>query len=111
TVVCEIVPIGNQVVDEASGMAKRHAAIHAACALLALLLLRKGMVDLLPVVDSFCNVSASRQFAFDLKKSIDLTHVAPLPFLSPEATSCLGKHRPNRLAVPRVPACTRAGTL
>ena len=42
TAVDEIVPVGNDVVDRASGVAERHAAIHAARPLLARLLFGNG---------------------------------------------------------------------
>ena len=40
-VIHEVVPVRDQVVDRAAGVAERHAAIHAASALLALLLFRE----------------------------------------------------------------------
>ena len=46
----EIVPVGNEVVDRASGLAERNAAIHAAGALLAKLFFGKILIDLEPVV-------------------------------------------------------------
>ena len=92
-VVDEIVPIGNEVVDRTAGMAEGHAAIHAARALLALLLLRERLVNLEPVLDPFVDLAARRQFALKLQKPSDLTHAAPLPVPSPEATHCRGIRR------------------
>ena len=48
-VVDEIVPVGDEVVDRAAGVAEGHAAIHAASALLALLFFGERLVDFEPV--------------------------------------------------------------
>src|ERR1700745_2102599 len=40
-----VVPVGNEIVDGTSGLTERHAAIHAACALLAKLLFGKVLVN------------------------------------------------------------------
>ena len=47
----QIVPVGNQIVDRAARLAERHAAIHAARALLLERLLGKIEIDFEPVVD------------------------------------------------------------
>ena len=78
-VVDQVVPVGNEVVDRAAGMAEGHAAIHAASALLALLFLGKRLVDLEPVLDALVGLAARGLFALDFQKSGDLTHAAPLP--------------------------------
>ena len=46
----QIIPVGNQIVDRAAGMAEGHAAIHAARALVAQFLLWKLLIDFEPVV-------------------------------------------------------------
>ena len=57
-VVDEIVPVGDEVVDRAAGVAKGHTAVHAACALLALLLFRERLVDFEPVFDALFGIAA-----------------------------------------------------
>ena len=84
-VVDKVVPVGNEVVDRAAGMAKRYAAIHAAGTLLALFFFGKWLVDLEPVMDPLLNLAAGGLLALNLKKAGILTHAAPL-WPSPEAT-------------------------
>lgn len=73
----EIVPIGNQVVDGASGLAKGHATIHAARALGPKSLFRKIEVDLEPIIDPLRDWPPRRKFAPIFQESRVLTHVAP----------------------------------
>src|SRR5208282_1693773 len=106
-VVHQIVPVGNEVIDRAAGVAERHAAIHAAGALLALLLLGEWLVDLLPVREPILHLAAGGLFAPDLQKSRHLTHAAPQLWPSPEATKLGEKHTPVRCAQRPARACTR----
>ena len=78
-VVDQVVPVGNEVVDRAAGVAEGNAAIHAARALLALLLLGEWLVDFEPVLKPVFDLAAGGLFALNLQKSCDLTHAAPLP--------------------------------
>ena len=64
-VVDEVVPVGNEIVDRAAGVAEGHAAIHAASALLALLLLREGLVDFEPILDALVRVAPRGLCPFD----------------------------------------------
>ena len=50
-VVDQVVPVGNEIVDRAAGVAEGHAAIHAASALLALLFFGERLVDFEPVLE------------------------------------------------------------
>ena len=56
----QIVPVGNDVVQRAAGVAEGNAAIHAARALRADFLLGKRLVDLEPVVDALGDGTARR---------------------------------------------------
>jgi hypothetical protein len=78
-VVDEVVPIGDEVVHRATGVAEGHAAIHAAGALFALLLLGKRLVDLLPVAQPVFDLAAGGLLPLNLEKTSDLTHAAPAP--------------------------------
>ena len=86
-VVDEIVPVGDEIVDRAAGVAEGHAAVHAASALLALLFFGERLVDFEPVLDALVGLAARGLFALNLKKASDLTHVAPPRRPPPEATS------------------------
>jgi hypothetical protein len=86
-VVDQVVPVGNEVVDRAAGVAEGHAAIHAASALLALLLFRERLVDFKPVLHALFDLAAARLFALDFKKASVLTHAAPRRPPA-EATKC-----------------------
>jgi len=77
-VVRQVVPIGDQVVDRAAGVAEGHAAVHAAGSLLALLLLGERFVDLEPILDAFFDLAPCGLFALNLKEAGILTHAAPL---------------------------------
>ncbi len=59
----QVVPVGNDVVQRAAGMAERHAAIHAAGALRADVFVGELVIDLEPVVDAFFDGSARGEFA------------------------------------------------
>src|SRR5262249_49397740 len=73
----EIVPVGNHVVDRATGVAEGHAAIHAARTLVAQFRLGEILIDLEPVVDSLGNRATERQLAAMLHEAGCLTHAAP----------------------------------
>ncbi len=76
-VVDEIVPVGDEVVDRAAGVAEGHAAVHAASALLALLFFRERLVDFEPVANALVGLAARGLLALNFKKARDLTHAAP----------------------------------
>ena len=78
-VVDQVVPIGNEIVDRAAGVAEGNAAVHAASALLALFLFRERLVDFEPILDAFAGIAAGSLFALNLKKTGDFTHAEPLP--------------------------------
>ena len=48
----QIVPVGNEIIDRAAGVAERYAAIHAACALACKLFFGEIQINLEPVVDA-----------------------------------------------------------
>ena len=73
----QIVPIGNEIVDGTSGLAERHAAIHAARALRAKVFFRKIEIDLEPVVDALRHWTPRCKFARVFQEPGGLTHVAP----------------------------------
>ena len=76
-VINQIVPIGNQVVDGTSRLAKRHAAIHAARALGTKILFGEIEIDLEPIIDALRNWTSRGKLARVFQKSRVLTHVAP----------------------------------
>ena len=91
-VVDEIVPVGDEIVDRAAGVAEGHAAVHAASALLALLFFGEWLVDFEPVANALIGLAARGLFPLNLKKACDLTHVAPrLRQPPPEATRSIGE--------------------
>ena len=104
-VVGQVVPVGNEVVYRAAGVAEGHAAIHAARCLVALLLYRERLVDFEPVVDAFFDWAARGLFAIDFEKAGNLTHVSPR-LRQPEATHW---SRIFRSGQRRERACTRGG--
>ena len=57
----QIIPVRNDVVQRAPGVAERHAAVHAAGPLRADLVERKLLVDLEPVIDAFFDRPAARE--------------------------------------------------
>ena len=67
-VVDEVVPVGDEVVDRAAGVAEGHAAIHAASALLALLLFGERLVDFEPVLDALFDLAARGLFAIEFQE-------------------------------------------
>src|SRR5438034_2882416 len=73
----KIIPVRNEVVDRASGVAERHAAIHPARSLRAQLLFRKILINLEPIVHALGDWTAGRSLARMLHKSGCLTHGAP----------------------------------
>ena len=90
-VVDEIVPVGDEIVDRAAGVAEGHAAVHAASALLALLFFRERLVDFEPVLDALFRLAARGLFALNFEKACDLTHAAPLRQPPPGATRTIGE--------------------
>src|SRR5207244_2199012 len=81
----EIVPFGDEVVDrtarrhaleERTGVAERHAAIHAAGALRLQLLVLGVFVELEPVADALPGRARQRQLAREFQESGWLTHCA-----------------------------------
>jgi hypothetical protein len=64
-VVDQVVPVGNEVVDRAAGVAEGDAAIHAARALLALFFFRKRLVNFEPVVDPLFDFAAGGLLALN----------------------------------------------
>src|SRR5580693_1458097 len=81
----QIVPIRNDVVQWAAGVAERHAAIHAARALRANLFFGEIEVDLGPIVEAFGNRPARGRFARVLEEARSLTHAPPLCEAGPAA--------------------------
>ena len=73
----EVVPLGDQVPERAAGVAERDAAVHAARALLAHLLGREVLVDLLPVEHPHRDRPPLRQLPVVLHESGRLTHEPP----------------------------------
>src|SRR5262249_17458028 len=63
SVVNQIIPVGNEVIDRASGVAEGYAAIHAARALGAKLLFGEVLIDLEPIVHALRHRTTSRAFA------------------------------------------------
>src|SRR6266705_3204092 len=77
TFIDEIIPVGDQIVYRASGLAERHTAIHASRTLLAELFFGEILVDLEPVVYAFEYRPARSQLAGVVHEAGGLTHVAP----------------------------------
>ena len=70
SVVHEVVPIRNQVVDGTSCLAKRNAAVHAARTLGSKILFRKILIDLEPIVDALSNWTSRGKFARVVEETI-----------------------------------------
>src|SRR6185312_13119065 len=87
SVIHEIIPVGNDVVDWASGVAERDAAIHAARALCAEFFFGEVLVDFEPVVYTLDDRAARGVFAWELHESGVLTHGAPALLLRPGPTA------------------------
>src|SRR5262249_17853343 len=102
--------VGDEVVDRTAGLAERHAAIHAAGALLPQLLFGKVLVNLKPVVHTLEHGSARGHLPGVVHESGGLTHAA--------AATCWPKPRrlrpecmPDRSLGHPIRACIRAGRL
>src|SRR5680860_1549387 len=78
TAIYGIVEIGNQIAQGASAMAKRYAAVHAACALVLDFLFGKTQRKLLIVLHALLNGSVSFYFSIEFQKSCYLSHVSIL---------------------------------
>jgi hypothetical protein len=65
-VVDQVVPVGDQVIDGAAGVAKGYTAIHATGALLALFFLGEWIVNFEPVHKAIFDLAPSGLFALDL---------------------------------------------
>ena len=104
----QIVPVGNEIVDRAAGVAEGHTAIHAASALLALLLLGERLVNFEPILDALVGLAACGLLASDFQKACDLTHVAPPQPPPREATKWWVVRKPLQRAPRQARACTRA---
>src|ERR1017187_2904539 len=70
----QVVPVWNDIVQRAAGMAEGDAAIHAAGALRAGALLRKRQVDFKPVLDALSDWTALRGLTRVFEKTSDFTH-------------------------------------
>src|SRR5208337_3111883 len=77
SVINEIVPIGNQIVDRTPRLAKGHATVHAARALGAKIRFGKIEIDFKPIVDALSNRTSRGKLARVFQESRVLTHVAP----------------------------------
>ena len=84
----QVVPLRDQVVDGApggaaahqlAGVAERHAAVHAACGLVAQGPVVQVMVEFLPVADAFGRRTVQRQFAQVFDESGRLAHLSYHP--------------------------------
>src|SRR6185312_3917398 len=75
----EIVPIRNDVVDRATGMAERNAAIHAAGCLRLYFFIREFVIDLEPIVDALGYRPPRGGFTRVFEKSSKLNHGPPPP--------------------------------
>ena len=78
----EVVPVGDEVPERAAVMAERHAALHAARALLLQLDERQRAHELAVVADALARNALGRIRAGELLEAADLAHLAPLPFRS-----------------------------
>ena len=106
----QLVPVGNDVVHRATGMAERHAAVHAARTLLAQLFVGQIAINLEPVVHPLGDRSPLRQFAIELQKSSRPSHDAPAP-LRPRwrpAHSAVCRPAPDRWRSPALSPAPRA---
>ena len=73
----KIVPVRNEIANGTSGLAERHAAIHAASALFTQLFFRKILIDFKPIIDPLGHWPARSQFPRVVHEAGRLTHVAP----------------------------------
>ena len=77
SVIDQVIPVRNQVVNGTSGLAERDAAVHAARALRAQFLFRKIKIDIEPIVDTLCDGTARSKFTRVFEESRVLTHGVP----------------------------------
>src|SRR5207237_3451192 len=75
----EVVPVGDQVAERAAGVAERHAAVHAARALLLQLGHRQQHDELLEVLDALVLGALARVDPLDLQEAAELTHSRGAP--------------------------------
>src|SRR5580704_3713259 len=92
----QIVPIGDDVIEWASGMAERHAAIHAAGGLKLDFLRRELLIHLEPIVNALRHRAARRRLARVFQESGDLTHAKPLPSQRLPRRACTPSGKPSR---------------
>src|SRR5260370_34854864 len=110
SVINQIVPIGNQVVERTSRLAKRHAAIHAARHLGSKILFGEILIDLEPVIDALSNWTSPGKLARVLHESRVLTHVAPAgPGPQPSAPDSV--YKADAGGSPPALACAHGGRL
>ena len=106
-VIDEVVPVGNDVVDRAAGVAERNAAIHAARRLRAHAFFRERLIDLEIIVDALRHGPARGSLAIVFLEPGDFTHRSPARESScPPAPPA---RPPERAGFPER-ACIRAGT-
>ncbi len=91
----EVVPVGDQVAERAAVVAERHAAVHAARALLAQLRDRAREQELAVVVDALGRVALGDAVPLDLQEAAELAHQPPVSPTGVERT------RAHRTAVAR----------
>ena len=72
----EVVPVGDQVPERAAVVAERHAALHAARALLLQLDERQELHELAVVADALAGRALGRVRARDLQEGAELAHQA-----------------------------------
>ena len=72
--VCEIVPFWDEVTEWATVVAERDAAVHAACGLLAGVVLVPLEVDFAPIVQALALIAALYGRAFELFESVGASH-------------------------------------
>ena len=105
----QVVPVRNNVVHRAAGVAEGNAAIHAARRLRAHLLFRKRLIDLEIVVDALLDGTPRRQLSRVFLEAGDLTHGSPSPARPAAFRSGRAAIR-KELAVFPARACIRAET-
>ena len=86
SVIHQIVPVGDQIVDGTSSLAERNAAVHAARTLRAKFFFGKIEIDLKPIIDALRYGTSQGKLAREFQKSRVLTHVASRPQPEPWAT-------------------------
>ena len=75
----EVVPVRDEVPERAAVVAERHAAVHAARALVLQLLRRALLQELLVVLDALLRVAVGEVRAVDLEEAAELAHHSPSP--------------------------------